>query len=71
MLTRSEIDDLDTCLLKQCPGPPECTCRFCKTRHVLAAYSRVVALADEMDARSEDHYMYSVAAGMLRRAMEG
>lgn len=48
MLTRRETEDLKTSLLKQCPGPLDCHCEFCKTCVALSAYSRVVALRSEL-----------------------
>jgi hypothetical protein len=48
MLMRAETEDLKTSLLRQCPGPPECRCKFCATRGVIAAYERVAALHQEL-----------------------
>lgn len=81
MLTRFEIDDLCNGLLRQCPGPLDCLCKFCKTRRALDAYARVVALLEQWDNTSE--IMASVescvgevgqlrrCADELRRALEG
>jgi hypothetical protein len=73
MLTRSETEDLKTSLLRQCPGPPECRCKFCATRGVIAAYERVAALlakAERENAEPEHGPPY-VAFDELYRALEG
>ena len=77
MLTRSETNDLDNALLKQCPGPAGCACRFCKARQVIAAYERVAAVMDDPGKHvvllglSGDLGGEYVKLDELRHAMEG
>ena len=79
MLTRSETNDLDNALLKQCPGPAGCACRFCKARQVIAAYERVAKLLDERECDLRDGGAtcrvtaprYRCTTCKLRHAMEG
>ena len=75
MLTRSETEDLKTSLLKQCPGPLMCQCKFCKTRTVIAAYERVAAFAEVLDETEPGitgaHYVARAIAAQLRKTLDG
>jgi hypothetical protein len=70
MLTPGEVEATRIACCSD-PACPQCSC----TRELIAAYLRVVALADNLDATEPGpnggHYVDRAIAAQLRRALEG